>query len=53
MILLAIPDEEFGMISYQVDGIKPIPINEDVSCPSENKCRISHDCSWKSRGGLL
>ena len=51
VILLAIPDEEFGMISYQVEGIEPIPVSRDVSCPSENKCRISHNCVWKSTGG--
>jgi hypothetical protein len=51
VILLAIPVDEFGMISYQVEGIEPIPVNGDVSCPSENKCRNSHDCIWRSRGG--
>ncbi len=52
VILLAIPVEEFGMISYQVEGIEPLPVNGDVSCPSETKCRNSHDCIWRSRGGL-
>ncbi len=51
VILLAIPNEEFGMISYQVEGIEPIPVNGDVSCPSEIKCRNSQNCIWKSRGG--
>lgn len=35
VILLAIPNEEFGMISSQVEGIEPIPVNGDVSCPPE------------------
>jgi len=51
VILLAVLNEEFGMISYQVDLIEPIPVNGDVWCPSENKCRNSHNCVWKSIGG--
>ncbi|MFC2060626.1 hypothetical protein ACFLTZ_06035, partial [Chloroflexota bacterium] len=51
VILLAIPKEEFGMISAQVEGIIPIPVNGDVWCPSENKCRNSYNCIWKSVGG--
>ena len=51
VILLAIPVEEFGMISYQVEGIEPLSVNGDVSCPSETKCRKYHDCIWRSRGG--
>jgi len=51
VILLAIPNEEFSMISYQVDLIEPIPVNGDVWCPSESKCRDSRDCIWKSTGG--
>jgi len=52
VILLAIPVEEFGMISCQVEGIEPLPVNGDVSCPSENKCQNSQNCIWRSRGGL-
>ncbi len=51
VILLAIPDEEFGMISLQAETIEPIPVNGDVSCPSEKKCRNTHNCIWKSTGG--
>jgi len=51
VILLALPGEEFGMISSQVEIIEPLPVNGDVSCPSEKKCWNSHDCTWKSRGG--
>ena len=51
VILLAIPDEEFGMISRQVEGIEPITVSGDVSCPSESECRNSYNCIWKSTGG--
>jgi len=53
VILLAIPNEEFGMISFQADMIEPIPVDGDVACPSERKCRNSHNCIWKSTGGYL
>ena len=51
VILLAVPNEEFGMISLQTDVIAPIPVNGDVWCPSQSKCRNQDDCPWKSRGG--
>ena len=53
VILLAIPNEEFGMISFQVDSIEPITVNGDMWCPSESKCRKSQDCIWKPTGGQL
>ena len=53
VILLAIPNEESGMISPQVEIIEPIPVNGDIWCPSEGKCRISDNCIWRSTGGLL
>lgn len=51
IILLAIPNEEFGMISSQVDRIEPISINGDTLCPSVDKCRNSEGCLWKAAGG--
>ncbi|MBM2825405.1 MAG: hypothetical protein HW402_1069 [Dehalococcoidales bacterium] len=51
VILLAIPNEEFGMISSQVERIEPVPVNGDISCPSQKRCRISDHCIWKSTGG--
>jgi hypothetical protein len=51
VILLAIPNEEFGMISLQAEMIEPIPVNGDVSCPAEKKCRNFLNCIWKSTGG--
>lgn len=51
VILLAVPNEEFGMLSLQADAIEPIPVNGDVWCPSRGKCRNHDDCPWKSRGG--
>ena len=51
VILLGIPNEESGMFSSQVERIEPIPVNGDVSCPSEEKCLNSHNCIWKSIGG--
>ena len=51
VILLAIPNEESGMISSQVERIEPIPVNGDVSCPSEKRCQNSDGCIWKAVGG--
>jgi len=51
VILLAIPNEEFSMISFQAEIIEPLPVNGDVSCPSEKVCRNSRNCIWKSTGG--
>ena len=51
VIFLAIPNEEFGLISLQAEMIEPVPVNGDVSCPSEKKCGNSNNCAWKSRGG--
>jgi hypothetical protein len=51
VILLAIPNEEFGMISFQVEGIEPTPVNGDVLCPSRAKCRNTDGCMWKAAGG--
>ena len=51
VILLAVPNEEFGMISSQADRIEPIPVNGDISCPSEKRCRNSCNCIWKAVGG--
>jgi hypothetical protein len=51
IILLAIPNEEFGMISSQVDRIEPMLVNGDTSCPSAQKCRSSAGCIWKAAGG--
>ncbi len=51
VILVAVPKEEFGMILPQVERIEPVSVNGDISCPSENKCRISGNCLWRSIGG--
>ncbi len=51
VILVAVPKEEFGMILPQVERIEPVSVNGDISCPSENKCRISGNCHWRSIGG--
>ena len=51
VILLAVPNEEFGMISSQADRIEPILVNGDISCPSEKRCRNSSNCIWKAMGG--
>jgi len=50
VILLAIPNEEFSMISFQAEMIEPIPVNGDVSCPFEKRCRNSHNCIWRDIG---
>jgi hypothetical protein len=52
VIFLALPNEDFSMISAQTDLIEPIAVNSDVSCPYEKKCHNSSSCIWRSRGGL-
>ena len=51
VILLAIPNEDFSMISPQVDRIEPILVNGDTLCPSLGKCLNSDGCIWKTAGG--
>jgi len=51
VILLAVPNEESGMISSQVERIEPIPVNGDISCPFEKRCRNSYNCIWRDIGG--
>ncbi|GEM_PF-2530360 len=51
VILLAIPNEEFGMISFQVERIEPTPVDGNTLCPSRGKCRNSDGCIWKATGG--
>jgi hypothetical protein len=51
VMLLAVPADEFSMISSQVEKIQPIPVNGEVSCPFEDKCLHSSDCIWRARGG--
>jgi len=51
VILLAVPSEQFGMISLQAETIEAIPVNGDLPCPAEKKCQNSNNCIWKSRGG--
>ena len=51
VILLAIPNEEFGMLSFQVERIEPTPVSGDTLCPSRGKCRNSDGCIWKAAGG--
>jgi len=51
VILLAVPPDEFGMISLQAETIQPVPVNGDISCPSEEKCPDSSNCVWRERGG--
>ena len=51
VMLLAVPADEFSMISFQVEKIQPVPVNGEVSCPFENKCLHSGNCIWRARGG--
>ena len=51
VILLAIPNEEFGMISSQVDRIEPMLVNGDTLCPSRARCKNANGCIWKAAGG--
>ena len=51
VILVAVPNETFDMISSQVDRIEPIHVNGDIACPSVEKCQVSEGCIWKMAGG--
>lgn len=52
VILLAIPNEEFGMISFQAETIEPIAVNGDTLCPSREQCRNPSECIWKTGRSL-
>jgi hypothetical protein len=51
VIVLAVPADEFNMISMQVDTIEPVRVNADISCPAEKMCLDSRNCIWRSIGG--
>ncbi|MGI2336207.1 MAG: ImmA/IrrE family metallo-endopeptidase [Dehalogenimonas sp.] len=51
VILLAVPGDEFGLISSQVEGVDPIPVSAEISCPSASSCPIADECVWNSIGG--
>jgi hypothetical protein len=51
VILLAVPDEEYNMISPQVDRIQPVVIGAEDSCPFEGIYPECQQCSWKIGGG--
>ncbi len=51
LILLALPDEEYHMISPQVERIKPVALCEEDSCPFEGIYPICQECNWKIAGG--
>lgn len=50
VILLAVPGDEFGLISSQAEGIDPIHVSEEHSCPSAKSCPIADECSWNLGG---
>ena len=52
VLLLAVPREEFSLISAQVERLEPLEIDGDCICPSQNKCRVNQACPWRN-GGLL
>ncbi|ACZ61378.1 ImmA/IrrE family metallo-endopeptidase [Dehalococcoides mccartyi] len=52
VIMLAIPNEEFGMISLQAETIEPVPVNGDTLCPSRERCRNPGVCFWKNGRSL-
>ena len=51
VILVAVPNETFDMISAQVDRIEPIQVDGDTACPSAGNCHIPEGCMWKIAGG--
>lgn len=52
VILLAVPSQEYHVISTQVDKIEPLRVNGDIPCPSETKCRVTKRCRWKLIRGV-
>ena len=51
LILLALPDEEYHMISPQVERIQPVALGAEDSCPFEGIYPICQECHWKIAGG--
>ncbi|MBN2238667.1 MAG: ImmA/IrrE family metallo-endopeptidase [Dehalococcoidales bacterium] len=51
VILLAVPGDEFSMISSQVELLDPLPVNGETCCSFESKCLTTSKCLWKSIGG--
>ena len=51
LILLALPDEEYHMISPQVERIQPVALSAEDSCPFEAIYPICQECPWKIAGG--
>jgi hypothetical protein len=50
VILLAIPGEESGRFSSQLERIEPKQVNGEMSCPYGDKCQNASSCTWKSPG---
>ena len=51
VILLALPDEEYHLISPQVERIQPLMLSAEDSCPFDGTYPICQECSWKIAGG--
>jgi hypothetical protein len=51
VVLMAVPNEEYAVISPQVETIEPVAVNGDSSCPAMKTCPNSGSCLWKSTGG--
>ena len=51
VIMLAVPNNEFGMIASQVEMIDPVPVDGGNVCPSRGKCGDAGDCLWNALGG--
>jgi len=50
VLLLAVPREEFSLISAQVEKLEPLEIDGDGICPSQNHCRVNQACPWRNGG---
>jgi len=50
VLLLAVPREEFSLISAQVEKLEPLEIDGGCICPSQNKCRVNQACHWRNGG---
>ncbi len=47
VILLAVPSEECGMLTPQLELLEPVSVNGDHFCPSEKRCHNLIRCSWR------
>lgn len=50
VILLALPDEEYHMVSSQVERIQPVLIDAEDPCPFNGIHPVCQQCTWRIGG---